>query len=87
MAKLEGWVAKLEGWDDKLEGWVDKFEGWIDNLEGWVAELEGWVAEVRGWMLVTCLPVHTKLSGFESSHPSKIIKGRHKQRSGQKNKK
>jgi hypothetical protein len=27
------------------------------------------------------------LSGFESRHPSKIIKGRHKQRNGQKNKK
>jgi hypothetical protein len=36
---------------------------------------EGWVAKGPA--------CHGKLSGFESGHPSTIINGRHKQRSGQ----
>jgi hypothetical protein len=47
--------------------------------------LEGWVAKLRGWItkLVARPLAKQQHSEFEFRHPSKIINGRHKQRSGQ----
>jgi hypothetical protein len=54
----------------KLEGWIAELEGWVAELEGWEFNLEGWDARLEGWVLEACLPVHSKLSGFESSKKS-----------------
>jgi hypothetical protein len=59
-----------------VEGSVAKGEGWVAKGEVSVAKGEGWVAKQKdGWLSWQC--------GFGSSHISKLIIGRHKQRSGQ----
>ncbi len=44
--------------------------------DGWLSRRDGWLSRYRASLL-------RQYSGFESRHPSKIVNGRHKRRSGQ----
>ncbi len=72
MAKQgDGWLSR---------GMGGKERGWIAKKVGWVAKKGGWAAKLVACPLARMLREHSE---FEFRHPSKIINGRHKQRSGQ----
>ncbi len=56
---------------------ASKLWRWVAQSGRWVAKSGRWVAKLVARMLIW------QLSGFESRHLSKILNGRHNQRSGQ----